>query len=235
MTDIILADPNRLFREGLKRIIGKGEFDVISEFASASEASTVFEGSEMTARLLICDPSSDPIPEFAALKSLRARFSSLRVMLLTDSLTPRLLMMALDSGADGYLPKNISSEALRYSIEIILLEEEIFPTLVPLLCNCAAEAAPAATTRSETPIAALSLREGQILRCLMNGTSNKGIARELQMAEATVKVHLKSLLRKLNAINRTQAAICGVNDPSLLDLKINGRLRVPEEKMLIDI
>ncbi len=57
----------------------------------------------------------------------------------------------------------------------------------------------------------LSTRESQILGCLVTGLSDKGIARELDMAEATVKCHLKALFRKINARNRTQAAVWGTS------------------------
>jgi two-component system nitrate/nitrite response regulator NarL len=60
----------------------------------------------------------------------------------------------------------------------------------------------------------LSERENQILRCLIKGLSNKGIARELRIAEATVKVHVKGILRKVCAKNRTQAAIWALNNMS---------------------
>ena len=56
----------------------------------------------------------------------------------------------------------------------------------------------------------LSARENDILRCLVGGNSNKAIARQLEITESTVKVHMKSLLRKINATNRTQAAIWGM-------------------------
>ena len=71
-----------------------------------------------------------------------------------------------------------------------------------------------ATTAGATPAArnGLSQREVQILRCLLNGDSNKMIANHLNITEATVKVHLKSLLRKINASNRTQAAIWALNN-----------------------
>ena len=58
----------------------------------------------------------------------------------------------------------------------------------------------------------MSQREVQILRCLLSGDSNKMIANQLSITEATVKVHLKSLLRKINASNRTQAAIWALNN-----------------------
>ncbi len=218
--NVVLADASRLFREGLKRIIGNDKYEIVGEFASVSEASAQFDLTNYNVRMLICDPATNPAAEFATLKALKERMPTLSIIILTDVLASNFLGSALASGADSYLPKTISSDALRYSMEIVLLEEEIFPTLVRVLCECALDTTPPQQAVSEAPVPPLSLREAQILRCLMNGTSNKGIARELNMAEATVKVHLKSLLRKLNASNRTQAAIRGVNDSSLFENRL---------------
>jgi len=79
----------------------------------------------------------------------------------------------------------------------------------------------------------LSRRESQILQCLVDGLPNKTIARNLDMAEATVKVHLKSILRKLNVQNRTQAAIWGMNNPSQLrdDAGSTGETTAFQEKV----
>lgn len=232
--NVVLADANRLFREGLRRIIGNDRYEIVGEFASVSEALAQFEMSDNNVRMLICDPGSIPEAEFAAMKTLKERMPTISIVILTDVLASNFLGLALASGADSYLPKNISSDALRYSMEIVLLEEEIFPTLMRVLCESALDAVPPQHALSETPVPPLSLRETQILRCLMNGTSNKGIARELNMAEATVKVHLKSLLRKLNASNRTQAAIRGVNDPSLFESPFSEAPRRTDHKVIMD-
>jgi two-component system nitrate/nitrite response regulator NarL len=232
--NVVLVDANRLFREGLRRIIGNDRYQIVGEFGSVSEALARFEMADNNVRMLICDPGANPVAEFANMKALKERMPTIRIVILTDTLASNLLGMALASGADSYLPKNISSDALRYSMEIVLLEEEIFPMLMRVLYECAMDTTSPQHAVSETPVPPLSLRETQILRCLMNGTSNKGIARELNMAEATVKVHLKSLLRKLNASNRTQAAIRGVNDPSLFEGGLGDPSHHTNPKVVLD-
>ena len=85
-----------------------------------------------------------------------------------------------------------------------MLGEKVFPThLAALLVNGMADTPPARVTTSH----GLSEREGQVLQCLVHGDSNKMIGNRLNITEATIKVHMKSLLRKINATNRTQAAI----------------------------
>ena len=103
---------------------------------------------------------------------------------------------------------SISTDALSYSLQLVLLGEMVFPTQMASFW----------TQRSSRPNVAaardiaqkLSTRESQILHCLVAGSSNKAIARQLEITESTVKVHMKSLLRKINAANRTQAAIWGM-------------------------
>jgi two-component system nitrate/nitrite response regulator NarL len=75
-------------------------------------------------------------------------------------------------------------------------------------------AAPAGHARAKDIRQDLSSRENEILKLLRDGASNKAIARSLNLAESTVKVHLKSLMRKLDAGNRTQAAIWGLDQPA---------------------
>ena len=229
VTNLLIADESRLFREGLRRILPEDKFNIVGELNSLVEVLTALRNQPHPISLVIGGPSADTLVEFETLKLITQQFSDLKMVLLAEKMVPGLLEMALDSGASGFLSKNISPEALLYSLEIVLLGEQIFPTHLPFLY----EKAP----RSPFPIlledvgayTPLSSRESQILGCLVNGSSNKTIARELNMAEATVKVHLKSLLRKLKATNRTQAAIRGLSSPALLIAKIKQGIETPDQ------
>jgi two-component system, NarL family, nitrate/nitrite response regulator NarL len=142
------------------------------------------------------------------------RFPQTKVVLLTDQVTSEWLDKAVQAGASGFLPKDISADALRFSLELVLLGEQIFPTLHSLLeprFHAVPAVRPSAPDNHVRPIP-ISVRENQILGCLVNGLPNKTIARHLDIAEATVKVHLKALLRKINVRNRTQAAIWGLSN-----------------------
>jgi two-component system nitrate/nitrite response regulator NarL len=132
-----------------------------------------------------------------------------RIVVLTNNATRTVLGRAIGWGVDAYLLKDMSPVALTRSLQLVMLGQQVFPTrlAVSLLGTGAPEPVeePAASARGLSP------RENQILRFLVNGASNKLIARELNISEATVKVHLKGLLRKVQASNRTQAAIWGLN------------------------
>ena len=132
-----------------------------------------------------------------------------KVVVLTEMLCSQTLAACLGAGAHGYLIKDISVEALLQSLRLVELGEKVFPThLAALLVNgMMASTAPARQVSSH----GLSEREGQVLQCLVQGGTNKMIANRLGITEATIKVHMKSLLRKINASNRTQAAIWALN------------------------
>jgi DNA-binding NarL/FixJ family response regulator len=116
------------------------------------------------------------------------------------------LVAALKAGASGYLVKDIGPAALRESLALVLMGEKVLPSeLVPSLIS-----APARPGRSTLP--RLSAQEERILEYLARGEPNKEIAAHLSVTESMVKVHMKALLRKIGAPNRTIAAIWALNN-----------------------
>jgi two-component system nitrate/nitrite response regulator NarL len=140
------------------------------------------------------------------MQQIRAKHPHLKIVVLTADRSRDALMRAIDWSVDSYLLKDMSVEALVCSFQHVMLGQQIFPTRLMLSANFAA--ASAEPVRAQD---GLSPRELQILRCLTTGMSNKAIARELNISEATVKVHLKALLRKVRVSNRTQAAVWALN------------------------
>lgn len=199
---VFLIDPNRLFREGLKRVLDSTRFTVVGEAASLHETS----GSE--ADLMLIDPAAGDIT-LETFQALRVHHPRTKIVVLTSELDAQHLAVALRAGANGYLRKDIASESLMQSLTLVMMGETVFPTELAALL-----ASGKTTNLAEPPLQrkGLSPREMQILRCLLSGNSNKMIANHLHITEATVKVHLKSLLRKINASNRTQAAIWAMNN-----------------------
>jgi two-component system nitrate/nitrite response regulator NarL len=213
---LLISDQNQLVREGIARILNSSKMDVVGETRSLMEVLELLRGNQVDANLLLADPSNDSELQFEAMAQIRQEFPSLRIVILTNQLAASSLDKALGAGASGFLPKDMSGDALRFSLELVLLGERIFPTIRSVLESDPARGPPVAVeapARTSDSIP-LSRRESQILQCLVDGLPNKTIARNLDMAEATVKVHLKSILRKLNVQNRTQAAIWGMNHPA---------------------
>jgi two-component system nitrate/nitrite response regulator NarL len=147
-----------------------------------------------------------------SLKVLRSAAPESRIVVLSNALAAPALAGALDAGADGYLLKNISLQGLTQSLELAMLGEKVFPTQLATLLAEGRANSERPMFRGNSRPNGLSERETAILRCLVSGYPNKVIADQLQMTEASVKVHLKAVLRKIQASNRTQAAIWAINN-----------------------
>ncbi len=208
--NVLLSSERCLFREALKHVLTSQTFSVVGELPSLTEA-VRFLRSDNQVDLMIYGTVAETEPDFHALQEITDEFPTIGIVILSDTLSLSSLELAVNAGARGMLPKTISPAALRASLELVLLGENIFTAPASLsgggFTTSQAHAKPSAP---ELRIP-LSAREAQILRCLETGQSNKVIARNLKMAEATVKVHVKSVLRKINVRNRTQAAVWARN------------------------
>jgi two-component system nitrate/nitrite response regulator NarL len=198
----ILIEPNRLFRQGLKHLLSKTCFEVGTEFNSVELAFSAGE-TDAAPDLVI---SGQPVTEEGDLRALREVFPTARIVVLANDLSVDVLRAAMGGGADGFLIKTVSPEALIQSLQLIMLGEKVFPT------NLAAMLLDMNAISPQHSVRGLSPREQEILRALVTGASNKMIANKLGITEATVKVHLKTLLRKIDVNNRTQAAIWAINN-----------------------
>lgn len=208
---IVVVDSNRLFRAGLVSLLTRQTASSIAEASSISDLASLVTAEDAFDLVLleVCDgQEEDPCP----VSEVRDLLPQARVTMLADRLDPTRLRKCFAAGADGFLLKNISSETLLGSLTLIRLGEKIFPSpLADLLSSDGQGMLAPVENGGAAPAPGLQInlsdREIEILRCLITGDSNKRIANRLNIAEATVKVHLKSILRKTRAMNRTQAAI----------------------------
>ena len=206
---ILLVDRSKLLREGVKTLLTACDFTVCGDVNTLSAAVEQLEDG-LRPDLILIEFAGDDDNEIDLLHRLRASNSDVRIVVLANDLSSGRLSRCLAAGADGYLVKDMSSEALAQSLRLVLLGEKVFPTnLAPLLVNGSFDLT-LPRNPSGVPLG-LSARGIQILTCLVNGYSNKAIAKRLELTEGTVKIHLKGLLRKLNVSNRTQAAIWALN------------------------
>lgn len=199
-------DSNQLFREGLRRILSDSPFTIEGEASSFSDG---FERiSAMRPEIVIIDESLCRDAPHEKIRPLIELSPRPRVVMLAEGLCLVSLRRALMSGADGYLLKNMSPDALKQSLNLVVMGEKVFPTaLARLLVDNRFIPQAGVPELPGGRRSRLSERETEILSCLVNGFSNKSIANHLDITEGTVKVHLKGILKKINAQNRTQAAI----------------------------
>jgi two-component system nitrate/nitrite response regulator NarL len=170
---IFLIDPDRLFREGIKRILDDSAYETVGEARSIEEARGVLGSGERVdlVALDVGDWEAAGIGEF--LHELRARIEGVKVVVLTSDRSRGTIGKAIGWSVDAYLLKDMSPEALTRSLQLVMLGQQIFPTRLMASLLQAEAVEPA----SEGPSKGLSPREVQILRHLMNGYSNKAIAR----------------------------------------------------------
>ncbi len=202
----LLIGRNRLFLEGLKSLLRGSSFNICGEALCVG----AIEEAGDTPELVLIELRDDLSEVVEDLRQLREDLPETPVVVLTDERDPRTLAGCLNAGAAAYLLKDISLEALIHSLKLAMLGQKVMPTdLAAALINGAAGVQSVNGKSIESY--GLSDRELEILRCLVNGDANKVIANRLNITEATVKVHMKSLLRKIKAGNRTQAAIWALN------------------------
>jgi two-component system, NarL family, nitrate/nitrite response regulator NarL len=203
-TSIFLIDPHKLFRSCLVRLLKGSEFQVVTEVATVTEALSC--GYPWPALILI-DPLAGE-QGAAAITRLRRVAPSARIVVLANKIEADSLPLLLEAGADGCLLKDTTVEALVEGLRLVMLGEKVFPSCCIMSLILKRPIGAGARIGGNR----LSQREKQILCHLQDGGSNKQIGLRLDITEATVKVHLKSLLRKIGVANRTQAAIWAMNN-----------------------
>jgi len=209
---IFLLEPHRLLREGIKSLLQDTSFRVEGESSDWKDVLRALAQGE-TVDLLLLELPTGSKSAISLLREIHRDRPKLKIVVLTTNFDPSLLASAAELGICGLLQKDISPMALRHSLELVMLGEKVFPihkTFLPMGPEPEMAAPAGNETRAEEPsfdLAGLSGREVEILRYLMTGLPNKLIARELKVAETTVKAHVKTILRKIKAGNRTQAAI----------------------------
>ena len=216
-TKTFLVSRSKLFCEGLEGVLRGSQFEVVGVADDVGQTESKIK-QEQTPQVVLLDLSSESEHVSDDLTHLRSVVPDARIVVLTETLESETLVTCFAAGAHGFLTKDISADALLQSLRLVMLGEKVFPTQVgELLANGMASTASAriATANSR----GLSERQLQILQSLVQGDSNKMIANRFNITEATVKVHMKILARKINVRNRTQAAIWAhenLNIPSLI-------------------
>ena len=214
---ILLLEPNRLWREGLSRVLEDTGYSVVATAGTLSEGLAEMLRAGPEPDVVVVDSSAiadDPAAEFDAA---RARVPKTRFVVFTDPDAPGEALSCFLAGADGCLMKNISSKAMAGCLDLVALGERVFPASLigALLKDPGMGASPSPIPEvyrnlADPATAQLSRRERQILASLAVGRSNKQIAEENNLTEATIKVHLRNILRKIHATNRTQAAVWAI-------------------------
>jgi len=204
---VIIIDDHPLFRKGVSQLIAlNDQLHLIGEASSGEEGLELARALEPD--LILLDLNMKGMNGIETLRALREADLAARILILTVSDAADDLVAAIRAGADGYLLKDMEPEDLLARIvEALRGRIVISESLNGLLARSLRDEAQAA----ERSVAPLTDRERDILGCLANGLSNKLIARDLNIAEGTVKVHIKNLLKKLKFRSRLEAAVWAID------------------------
>lgn len=206
---ILLIDDHTLFRSGIKALLQRQPgFEVVGEAGDALEG--IKRAKTLQPDVVLLDIHMPGMTGREAVSLVADEAPEARILMLTVSEDVEDLLQALRAGAHGYLLKNIETDFLVNAIRSAVEGESVMsPQMTSKLMKSVS--IPQATT---TPVAAdkdkLSPREREILGFLARGASNKEIARSLELAESTVKIHVQNILKKLNLLSRVQAAVYAV-------------------------
>jgi two-component system, NarL family, nitrate/nitrite response regulator NarL len=200
---ILVIDDHPLFRRGVQQLIAmEPDFDLVGEAGGGAEG--VRMARDQQPDLVLLDLNMAGMDGLQVLAEIKALDLPTRVVMLTVSNSDEDLVAALRAGADGYLLKDMEPESLLESLrEAARGRMVLSDTLTEMLAHALRK------DNRPTPVeqAGLTEREREILGLIAQGRSNKLIARELDITEGTVKVHVKHLLKKLNLRSRVEAAV----------------------------
>ncbi|SMC28411.1 two component transcriptional regulator, LuxR family [Andreprevotia lacus DSM 23236] len=207
---ILLIDDHSLFRSGVKQLLQREpDMEVVAEAADGVEG--IKRAKEHTPDVILLDLNMPGLSGLETLQLLVQDLPETAVIILTVSEEADELGQALRNGAYGYLVKNIDAEALVNAIrradrgEAVIADSMTAKLVAQFRVQGSGPAASPAGERDR-----LTPREREIVQCLARGESNKEIARNLDVAESTVKIHVQNILKKLNLNSRVQVAVYAV-------------------------
>jgi len=194
---VMIVDDHKVVRSGLGAFLQIfDEFDLVGEASNGKEAfdkcSTLFPD------VVLMDLVMPEMDGAAATKAIREKHPGIQVIILTSFKEDNLIENALQSGAIGYLLKDVTADELAAAIRGARIGR---PTLAPEATQALIKAA----HRTSAPGADLTSREKDVLKMMIEGLSNPEIAEKLIVSRSTVKFHVSSILSKLGAASRTEA------------------------------
>ena len=192
---ILIADDHPLYREALR-----AQIERLIPGAAITEASSLDEATRHDGYQLFLLDYNMPGMSADALKRLVDRHPGVPVAIISGSEDGDDIRDAIAAGARGFIPKTATGAHLSHALQLLLAGGTSIP----------AEGLTKKQSRPAPALEGLTSREHDVLRMLVRGLSNKEIGRELGMAEVTVKLHLRTIFRKIGARSRAEAAVIAV-------------------------
>jgi len=202
--EVFLIGKNDISCIGLTHILKSGGFEQVELIEGVVNIQCEAIGADS---LVIIDCLSQE-EQLATLEEIKTVFPASKVVVLFEDFNVKAMLECFNAGAQAYIVKSMKSARLIAALRLAALGEKVVPSeFVDVLGSQGVDLPVTSEVEREIEGANISPREFDVLCCLMAGYPNKVIARKLDVCEATVKVHVKAILRKLNVRNRTQAAV----------------------------
>ncbi|QMU62366.1 MAG: two-component system response regulator NarL [Gammaproteobacteria bacterium] len=208
---VLIIDDHPLFRKGVCQLIS----DMEDEFKLIGEAPSGEEGIKLALQhnpdLILLDLNMKGMDGIETLIELKKSDIDSFIVVLTVSNDEKDLVSALRNGADGYLLKDLEPEVLKSKLQSVMKGQVVIDqNLSEMLASSIRQDKNSSPENQED--ASLTVREKEILQLIAHGNNNKLIARELNISDGTVKVHVKNLLRKLKVHSRLEAAVWALSN-----------------------
>lgn len=208
---VLLVDDHQLFRVGIANLLKKNEdIEVVGQAANGLEAVQI--ASEVIPDVILMDLQMPEYDGIEATKAITKMLPETKVLMLTVCDGDDELFQAIKNGAQGYLLKNSSGEALLQGIrQIVIGEAPLSPTIATKMLKEFKKHYEVENEVTHEKLKDVTEREKEILTLISNGFSNRQIAEQLNIAENTVKNHIRNVMQKLHIQNRVQLATLAID------------------------
>ena len=206
---VLIVDDHTLFRSGLGELLERRGIEVCAAVGDGEEGCRL--AADLAPDVVLLDLRLPGLDGLSVLERLVALDLDCAVVMLTTSSDERDLVTSLRSGARGYLLKDMEPDQLVDALAAVVGGETV---VAPEMTSVLAKVVQGGELESGRPerFSSLTPREFEILRHLAEGQSNKEIARDLGITDGTVKLHVRSILRKLEVRSRVEAAVIAVEE-----------------------
>jgi DNA-binding NarL/FixJ family response regulator len=217
---IVIIDSKKLRQAGIARLLDAWAGAIGLTVSAVELASPIERHRTATCAMIILSVGSTSVADpqqQALIKSARKLMPGAPLVILSDREEPKEVCAAFEAGAAGFMPTSLDPSVALQALSFIKCGGSFFPPSAlhrekpSVATQAAVEGPDRADIGSLSPASRLSAKQEQVLSLLRRGQSNKVIASQLGLSEATVKVHLRCIMRKLGVANRTQVAIASMN------------------------
>ena len=204
--NVLLVDDHILFRRGLRHLLS--DLDESIRFLEADGVSDLKTLDSSTIELALLDLGLKGPSGIEALRIARDILQDCNIVVLSSEEEPRLIKSCISEGASGFIPKSSTPEILVQALKLVIAGGIYLPTVVLRPASFEKSSTPASPSLDEL---SMTPRQQAALMLAVQGKSNKLIARELEISEGTVKLHLTAAFKALDVKNRTEAVYAAAN------------------------